>query len=97
MLYFRGQRIWKAIILDLLPKGLAKAEKVKTNWFRFGLVDTALLNLLVLNRSTGAQALLTGCSAGGLSTFLHCDNFTSYLPKTAYVKCMIDAGFFLDA
>nr|VDD39350.1 unnamed protein product [Brassica oleracea] len=69
MLYFRGQRIWNAIILDLLPKGLAKAEK----------------------------ALLTGCSAGGLSTFLHCDNFTSYLPKTADVKCMSDAGFFLDA
>ncbi|CAD5332501.1 unnamed protein product [Arabidopsis thaliana] len=69
LLYFRGQRIWNAIILDLLPKGLAKAHK----------------------------ALLTGCSAGGLSTFLHCDNFTSYLPKNASVKCMSDAGFFLDA
>ncbi|CAF2144775.1 BnaA02g32770D [Brassica napus] len=69
MLYFRGQRIWKAIILDLLPKGLAKARK----------------------------ALLTGCSAGGLSTFLHCDNFKNYLPRTANVKCMSDAGFFLDA
>uniref|UniRef100_A0A1J3IVF1 Pectin acetylesterase n=1 Tax=Noccaea caerulescens TaxID=107243 RepID=A0A1J3IVF1_NOCCA len=69
LLYFRGQRIWNAIILDLLPKGLAKARK----------------------------ALLTGCSAGGLSTFQHCDNFTSYLPKTANVKCMSDAGFFLDA
>jgi len=65
----RQQRIWNAIILDLLPKGLAKAHK----------------------------ALLTGCSAGGLSTFLHCDNFTSYLPKNASVKCMSDAGFFLDA
>ncbi|CAL9231344.1 unnamed protein product [Arabidopsis halleri] len=69
LLYFRGQRIWNAIILDLLPKGLAKAHK----------------------------ALLTGCSAGGLSTFLHCDNFTSYLPQNASVKCMSDAGFFLDA
>lgn len=28
VIYFRGQRIWGAIISDLLPKGLAKAEKV---------------------------------------------------------------------
>lgn len=27
-LYFRGQKIWEAIILDLLPKGLANARKV---------------------------------------------------------------------
>ncbi|KAI3872979.1 hypothetical protein MKW92_039723 [Papaver armeniacum] len=67
-LYFRGQRIWKAIIDDLLPKGLNVADK----------------------------ALLSGCSAGGLATFLHCDNFTSYLPKNATAKCMSDAGFLLD-
>ncbi|CAK9185037.1 unnamed protein product [Ilex paraguariensis] len=69
LLYFRGQRIWQAIILDLLPKGLGNARK----------------------------ALLSGCSAGGLASFLHCDNFTSYLPSNASVKCLSDAGFFLDA
>ncbi|XP_051121440.1 pectin acetylesterase 9 [Andrographis paniculata] len=69
LLYFRGQRIWQAVIHDLLPKGLDQANK----------------------------ALLSGCSAGGLATFLHCDNFTSYLPKNASVKCLSDAGFFLDA
>ncbi|GFY83336.1 pectinacetylesterase family protein [Actinidia rufa] len=37
-----------------------------------------------------------GCSAGGLASFLHCDNFTSYLPANASVKCSSDAGFFLD-
>ncbi|XP_016564621.2 pectin acetylesterase 9 isoform X5 [Capsicum annuum] len=68
LLYFKGQRIWQAILLDLLPKGLGHAKK----------------------------ALLSGCSAGGLATFLHCDNFTSYLPKNASVKCLSDAGFFLD-
>lgn len=67
-LYFRGQRIWQAIILDLLPKGLLQAEK----------------------------ALLSGCSAGGLATFLHCDSFTRFLPQNASVKCLSDAGFFLD-
>ncbi|RYQ94047.1 hypothetical protein Ahy_B09g100249 isoform A [Arachis hypogaea] len=67
-LHFKGQKIWEAIIHDLLPKGLGKARK----------------------------ALLSGCSAGGLATFHHCDNFAKYLPTNASVKCLSDAGFFLD-
>jgi len=68
-LYFRGQRIWQAVIEDLLAKGMDKAQ----------------------------QALLTGCSAGGLATFIHCDQFRGLLPSSAQVKCMADAGFFLDS
>jgi len=68
-LYFRGQRIWHAMIDDLLANGMDKAEK----------------------------ALLSGCSAGGLATYLHCDNFRELLPSSATVKCHADAGFFLDA
>ncbi|GLU24273.1 hypothetical protein SLE2022_402210 [Rubroshorea leprosula] len=68
LIYFRGQRIWDAIIRDLLPKGLGTARK----------------------------ALLSGCSAGGLATFLQCDNFRNMLPADASVKCLSDAGFFLD-
>lgn len=68
LLYFRGEKIWQAIILDLLPKGLQHARK----------------------------ALLSGCSAGGLASFLHCDNFTRHLPRNASVKCLSDGGFFLD-
>ncbi|KAI9160619.1 hypothetical protein LWI28_010039 [Acer negundo] len=68
LLYFRGQKIWQAILIDLLPKGMANARK----------------------------ALLSGCSAGGLAVFLHCDNFINFLPRTASVKCLSDAGFFLD-
>ncbi|KAK1266415.1 hypothetical protein QJS04_geneDACA000416 [Acorus gramineus] len=67
-LYFRGQRIWEAIISDLLQKGLSYANK----------------------------ALLSGCSAGGLATFLHCDDFAQLFPRTTTVKCLSDAGFFLD-
>ncbi|KAH1230695.1 Pectin acetylesterase 9 [Glycine max] len=67
-LHFKGQRIWEAIIRDLLPQGLGKARK----------------------------ALLSGCSAGGLATFHHCDAFAKYLPTNASVKCLSDAGFFLD-
>ncbi|GAB2218924.1 hypothetical protein Droror1_Dr00002157 [Drosera rotundifolia] len=41
-------------------------------------------------------ALLSDCSAGGLAAFLHCDNFIAFLPSTTVVKCLSDAGFFLD-
>lgn len=43
------------------------------------------------------QAFLTGCSAGGLATIIHCDEFRSLFPMTTKVKCLSDAGFFLDA
>jgi len=68
VLYFRGQRIWDAIITDLLQRGLAKAENV----------------------------LLSGCSAGGLATFFHCDSLKEHLGGATTVKCLSDAGFFLD-
>ncbi|WVZ05340.1 hypothetical protein V8G54_018686 [Vigna mungo] len=43
------------------------------------------------------QALLSGCSAGGLATIIHCDEFRGLFPMTTRVKCLSDAGLFLDA
>jgi len=42
------------------------------------------------------QAILSGCSAGGLTTILHCDNFKALLPSEANVKCVPDAGYFIN-
>lgn len=42
------------------------------------------------------KALLGGCSAGGLSSILHCDKFKAALPGAKVVKCMSDAGFFVN-
>uniref|UniRef100_A0ACD5XWJ3 Uncharacterized protein n=1 Tax=Avena sativa TaxID=4498 RepID=A0ACD5XWJ3_AVESA len=67
-LFFRGLRIWEAVIDDLMEKGLSNAK----------------------------QALLAGCSSGGLATLLHCDDFSARFPRTVPVKCFSDAGFFLD-
>uniref|UniRef100_A0ACD5WQC8 Uncharacterized protein n=1 Tax=Avena sativa TaxID=4498 RepID=A0ACD5WQC8_AVESA len=67
-LYFRGLRIYEAVIHELMEKGLANAT----------------------------QALLTGCSAGGLATLLHCDDFSARFPQEVSVKCLADAGFFLN-
>ncbi|KAH0877007.1 hypothetical protein HID58_064401 [Brassica napus] len=54
-----------------------------------------LLDLSSVGKSSPG-ALLTGCSAGGLSTILRCDDFKSLFPLSTKVKCMRDAGFFLD-
>nr|ACU20363.1 unknown [Glycine max] len=43
------------------------------------------------------QALLSGCSAGGLATIIHCDEFRELFPRTTRVKCLSDAGLFLDS
>ncbi|XP_043808237.1 pectin acetylesterase 7 isoform X2 [Manihot esculenta] len=66
-LYFRGDRIWQAVIDDLLAKGMKNAQ----------------------------NAILSGCSAGGLAAILHCDRFKSLLPATAKVGCVSDAGYFI--
>ncbi|XP_057539705.1 pectin acetylesterase 6-like [Amaranthus tricolor] len=43
------------------------------------------------------QVLLSGCSAGGLASILHCDEFKDLFPGETKVKCLSDAGLFLDA
>ncbi|XP_009619780.1 pectin acetylesterase 8-like [Nicotiana tomentosiformis] len=67
-LYFRGSRIFKAIMEDLSTKGMQNAE----------------------------NAILSGSSAGGLATILNCDKLKSLLPNVARLKCVADAGFFIN-
>ncbi|CAH1434823.1 unnamed protein product [Lactuca virosa] len=43
------------------------------------------------------QALLSGCSAGGLASILHCDEFRGLFRRRTKVKCFADAGMFMDA
>ncbi|XP_010493919.1 PREDICTED: pectin acetylesterase 10 [Camelina sativa] len=42
------------------------------------------------------QALLSGCSAGGLAVILRCDEFRNLFSRYTKVKCLSDAGLFLD-
>ncbi|KAJ4819240.1 Pectin acetylesterase [Rhynchospora pubera] len=67
-LYFRGQRIWSAVMEELMGLGMSSAK----------------------------QALLSGCSAGGVASALHCDNFRALFRPQTIVKCHVDAGLFLD-
>ncbi|XP_026441338.1 pectin acetylesterase 5-like [Papaver somniferum] len=66
-------------------------------FFRGQLIwDAVMEELLSLGLATARQALLSGYSAGGLAALIHCDAFQEMLPKEVNVKCLSDAGFFLD-
>ncbi|KAG2290684.1 hypothetical protein Bca52824_050288 [Brassica carinata] len=59
--------------------------------------QVAMEELLSKGMQKADQALLSGCSAGGLASILHCDQFKELLPGTTKVKCLSDAGMFMDA
>ncbi|CAH8389190.1 unnamed protein product [Eruca vesicaria subsp. sativa] len=66
-------------------------------FFRGQLIWEAIMDeLLSMGLSHAKQAILTGCSAGGLATLIHCDYFRDHLPKDASVKCVSDGGYFLN-
>ncbi|KAF5753747.1 putative pectinacetylesterase/NOTUM [Helianthus annuus] len=65
-LHFRGARVFKVIIEELVGKGMKSAS----------------------------NALLSGSSAGGLASILHCDKFKAIFPTNTRVKCFSDAGYF---
>lgn len=54
-------------------------------------------DLLAKGMSKAENALLSGCSAGGLASMLHCDSFHAFLRHDAKVKCLSDAGYFIHA
>uniref|UniRef100_A0A7N0U6U2 Pectin acetylesterase n=1 Tax=Kalanchoe fedtschenkoi TaxID=63787 RepID=A0A7N0U6U2_KALFE len=59
--------------------------------------SVAMEELMSKGMSKASQALLSGCSAGGLASILHCDEFKALFTQGTKVKCLSDAGLFLDA
>ncbi|XP_052623120.1 pectin acetylesterase 10 isoform X2 [Lactuca sativa] len=57
----------------------------------------AMEELMSQGMRNADQALLSGCSAGGLASILHCDEFHSLFSGSTKVKCLADAGMFMDA
>ncbi|KAG8634007.1 pectin acetylesterase 8 isoform X2 [Manihot esculenta] len=53
-------------------------------------------DLLAKGMKNAENALLSGCSAGGLASILHCDSFRALLPMGTKVKCLSDAGYFIN-
>jgi hypothetical protein len=48
-----------------------------------------------MERASSDAAILSGCSAGGLATYLHCDAFAELVAPTP-AKCVADAGYFAN-
>ncbi|KAK8473703.1 hypothetical protein PHAVU_001G219200 [Phaseolus vulgaris] len=59
--------------------------------------QAAMEELMSKGMKQANQALLSGCSAGGLASIIHCDEFRTLFPTSTKVKCLSDAGLFLDA
>ncbi|KAL0375878.1 UNVERIFIED_CONTAM: Pectin acetylesterase 10 [Sesamum calycinum] len=57
----------------------------------------AMEELMSKGMRNADQALLSGCSAGGLASILHCDEFRTLFPISTTVKCLTDAGLFMDS
>ncbi|PON88799.1 Pectinacetylesterase/NOTUM [Trema orientale] len=77
--------------------GDTQNEAAQLNFRGQRIWSAAIEELLSKGMKNAQQALLSGCSAGGLASILHCDEFRNLFPETTKVKCLSDAGFFLDA
>jgi len=58
-------------------------------------IMASLLANATVGLSSATDVVVSGCSAGGLSTFLHADEWAARLPA-AKVAAMPDSGFFLE-
>ncbi|KAG6425909.1 hypothetical protein SASPL_110118 [Salvia splendens] len=99
-------RLLLALIFSLIAIGIVRAHRVPIT-----ILETAVAKGAdgsppayahspgygdgIDNWSVYIQALLSGGSAGGLATILHCDKFKTLFADTTRVKCLSDSGFFI--
>ncbi|XP_057963693.1 pectin acetylesterase 8-like isoform X1 [Malania oleifera] len=75
-----------------------KVDPVTNLHFRGARVIHAVIDdLLAKGMKNAEHAILSGCSAGGLTSILHCDSFKALVPAGAKVKCLSDAGYFINS
>ena len=43
--------------------------------------------------NSAEEVILTGCSAGGLATYLHADYVANILPQSVKYRALADAGY----
>ncbi|KAH6816827.1 hypothetical protein C2S51_000020 [Perilla frutescens var. frutescens] len=73
-----------------------KVDRQNNLTFRGARIYNAIMEEM-LDRGMGnaENAILTGSSAGGMSTILHCDRFRGLFPGSSRVKCISDSGFII--
>ncbi|KAJ8766791.1 hypothetical protein K2173_008345 [Erythroxylum novogranatense] len=57
----------------------------------------AIQTLMAKGMRHAKQVILSGCSSGAVASVIHCDGFRNLLPASTKVRCVTDAGMFLDA
>ncbi|KAI8014382.1 Pectin acetylesterase 8 [Camellia lanceoleosa] len=83
-LHFRGARIFAAVIEDLLAKGMKSAANVCVVHiyvaYSLSPSSSSLSLFLITPKTLFEHAIISGGSAGGLTSILHCDSFRALLP-----------------
>jgi len=76
----------------------ATSYKGMNIWFRGrGILDATIDDLNTKrNLRIATDVVVSGCSAGGLATYLHLDHWASKLDQGAKVVGLPDSGFFMD-
>jgi hypothetical protein len=70
-------------------------------WFRGHAIVRAIQDSLIADNGMGqaTDVVVSGCSAGGLATYLQCDGWAAQITAAApnaKVRCMPDSGMFFD-
>uniref|UniRef100_A0A1X7SGA5 Pectin acetylesterase n=1 Tax=Amphimedon queenslandica TaxID=400682 RepID=A0A1X7SGA5_AMPQE len=67
-------------------------------YFRgFKILQLILQSVMDKGMSNAKEVILTGCSAGGLATYIHTNYVKSLLSPTVTFRAIADAGYFIDA
>ena len=68
-------------------------------WYRGHANFEAIIDDLITNKGLALfdEVILSGCSAGGLGVIYKCDYLASRLVQVRKVRCVADAGLFLEA
>ena len=59
----------------------------------FSILKAVLDSLMTKGLNASTEVILTGCSAGGLATYLHADFVKQAIPQTAKYHAIPDAGY----
>ncbi|KAI3460059.1 hypothetical protein Pfo_016722 [Paulownia fortunei] len=97
--FYNWNRVYVAYCDSSSYEGDVEEIDPNTNIARRGswIFYTVMEDLLAKGMANATNALLSGGSAGGLATILHCDGFRELLPNASRVKCVSDSGFFVHA
>ncbi|KAJ0559959.1 putative pectinacetylesterase/NOTUM [Helianthus annuus] len=86
---------WNRVIMRYCDGASFTGDATNLHYRGARIFNAIMKELLAKGLNHASNALLTGCSSGGLAAILYCDKFRAMLPETSRVKCVPDAGYFV--